>query len=283
MLLYQQPVVDVDSAEVWVHRAMEARGWRHAENREFFTAPLHEIVALVTKAADNLPTVVNAVQGGPAEGAEGPEEEWTRFLSEGQKLSLLGMQLMTGSGGQLADQKRGFDLVCQAADVGEVSACAFAGSILIEGELGIPKNLPRAYAYLRKAIEAGDLGCHALLAQVFRANGQLNDAHTHWQAYFTHAANWLRDLPEEDPRRVNAARTAARHGRKYLELVDRAEIEDVAAPDLFCVLAPYIFEALQSERESLAGRSLSEGGKAILERNLVREIIVFERKRSRCC
>lgn len=278
VLVYEQPVTDVDAAESWAHQTMAARGWRHAGNREFFTAPLHEIVAVVFQAASMVP-LKTGVQ--PALDSAGVQpvldssdelENWDDYLTEGQKLHLLGMETMTGAGGTLADRKRGFSLMRQAADLGEVGACVFAGSVLLKGACDIPKDLPQAFRYLLAAVEAGDVASHALLAQVFTENGQLNESTKHWQAYFTHTAQQLLDLPEDNPTRVSSARTAGEHGRTYLSLVSRAAVVDEVAPAHFRALAPYIKAVLQDERDSLLNLKTTAAAKAIMNRNIDREM-----------
>lgn len=284
VLLYEQPVTDVDAAEIWAHQTMEARGWRHAGNREFFIAPLHEIVALVFQAA----SMVSLDTGGqPASGSAGVQpvlnisgelENWDDYLTEGQKLHLLGMETMMGAGGTLADRKRGFRLVCQAADLGQVGACVFVGSVLLEGARDIPQDLPQAYRYLRAAVEAGDVASHALLAQVFGKNGQLVEATKHWQAYFTHTAQQLLDLPKDNSTRVSAAQTAGEHGRTYLSLVSRAAVVDEVAPAHFRTLAPYIRAVLQEERDSLVDLNTTAAAKAIMNRNIDLEMAELEHR-----
>lgn len=174
--------------------------------------------------------------------------------------------------------KRGFGLICQAADLGDVDACEFAGSVLLDGARGVPRNLPQAYRYLRAAIEAGNMASHALLAQVFKENGHLNESMKHWQAYFTHTAQHLRDLSEEDSRRVSAARTAGKYGRTYLSLVSRAVAVDAVGPVHFSALAPYVSAVLEAERSSLADSNATTAAKAIMKRDLDLEMEALQRK-----
>lgn len=284
VLLYQQPVADVDAAEILVHQTMEARGWRHAGNREFFNAPLHHIVALVFQTASvvqpeaGVQHVQESASVQPILNSACDLENWEDFLTEAQKLHLLGMETMMGADGTFADVKRGFGLICQAADLGDVDACEFAGSVLLDGARDVPRNLPQAYRYLRAAIEAGNMSSHALLAQVFKENGQLNESMKHWQAYFTHTAQHLRDLPEEDSRRVSAARTAGRYGRTYLSLVNGTVAVDAVDPAHFNALAPYVSAVLEAERSSLADSNATTAVKAIMKRDLDLEMEALQRK-----
>lgn len=115
VLLYQQPVADCDKAEEWVHDALTSRGWRYAPNREFFSAPSHEIVALVFQAAQvvgNLEPTKYAAS--PAVSDEAPTSEQ---ISEGERLANLALELIGGGPNTLADRPRGILLLQQAADL----------------------------------------------------------------------------------------------------------------------------------------------------------------------
>ena len=50
IVAYQHPVADIDAAERWVHGELERTGHRHSASREFFSAPLHVVVEVVSRA-----------------------------------------------------------------------------------------------------------------------------------------------------------------------------------------------------------------------------------------
>ncbi|MFC5460168.1 GIY-YIG nuclease family protein [Massilia niabensis] len=210
VLLYQQPVTDVNAAETWVHEALSARGWRHADNREFFAAPLHEIVALVARAAD----VVNAADpSAPLVFAPTEKGNCPDSADELSAVYLMGMEIIYGVKGRLAEPRRGIKLVMQAADLGHLNARITAAELLMSGENRIRKDLSKAYAYLTTALEEGATECHALLAQVMLENGQRDRAEEHWKSYFAHTAYRLRETPSDDVIHQHAARDAGKYGR----------------------------------------------------------------------
>jgi len=275
VLLYQQPVVDADAAEAWAHQAMAARGWRHADNREFFNAPLHEIVALVFQAAAAIELSATTTQAN-AGGANCVNEEET--LSERQQLFLLGLETLTGANGGLADRDRGARLVCQAADMGEIDACIFAGKLLFRGQGGVAKNLPKVHAYLTLALEAGSTECHALLAELMVENEQRNGALHHWKAFFDHTAYRLSHVPPGEPVYEQAARYAGEHGRTYCRHVREWRIDDGVDSASFALLAPFIQQHYQAEQERIEAMPLPPAAKTPMQIKLTIEMQVLKKK-----
>jgi len=151
ILLYQQPVADCDKAEQWVHDALTSRGWRYAPNREFFSAPSHEIVSLVFQAAQ----VVGGLepQQSSANPAVADDTPTSAQISEGERLANLALELIAGGPNTLADRPKGVLLLQQAADLGFLPACSAVGRWLLRGELGAKKDLQKAYRYLCLSVE----------------------------------------------------------------------------------------------------------------------------------
>ena len=274
VLLYQQPVADADAAEAWAHRAMAARGWRHANNREFFNAPLHEIVALVFQAASAVEPDATTTQA-DIEEADGVNEE--EALSERQQLFLLGLETLTGANGGLADRDRGMRLVCQAADMGEIDACIFAGKLLFRGQGGVAINLARAHAYLTLALEAGSTECHALLAELMVQNGQRTGALHHWKAFFDHTAYRLSHVPPGELVHERAAQYAGEHGRIYCRHVHEWRVDDGVDDASFALLAPFIEQHFQAEQERIEAMSLPPAAKTSMQIKLTIEMQVFKK------
>jgi hypothetical protein len=250
VLLYQHPAADCDAAEAWVHEALSARGWRHASNREFFSAPPHEIVALIAQAAQQ----ERPTERADAAGARPEANDAVSYVSnsdeasEGEHLASLALQIMWGGEDTLADRPRGAKLLRQAADLGFIPACQAVGRWLLRGELGLKKDWPSAYRYLVRGVEADDIVCHALLAELFMENGQRAAAHTQWQNYFVYTASRLLSLAEEHPDFLALAAHAGEHGRDYCGFVFLKRVDDVIDDACFFVLSPFIAQKYEEEK-----------------------------------
>lgn len=249
VLLYQQPVSDCDKAEEWVHDALTSRGWRYAPNREFFSAPSHEIVALVFQAAqvvESSESTQDAVS--PAVSDDTPTSVQ---ISEGERLANLALELIAGGPNTLADRPRGILLLQQAADLGFLPACSAIGRWLLRGELGAKKDLQKAYRYLCLSVEGGDIRSHALLAEVFMENFQRDAAQKQWSEYFYKTATLLLALPKDDPNYQEVASHAGEFGLNYCRFLRLERINDVIDDACFSVLAPHIEQSYKTGREAL--------------------------------
>jgi hypothetical protein len=249
ILLYQQPVADCDKAEEWVHDALTSRGWRYAPNREFFSAPSHEIVSLVFQAAQ--------VVAGPEQPQNGgksavPDDAGTSAqISEGERLATLALELIAGGPNTLADRPRGILLLQQAADLGFLPACSAIGRWLLRGELGAKKDLQKAYRYLCLSLEGGDLCSHALLAELFMENFQREAAQKQWSEYFYKTATLLLTLPKDGPDYQRIASHAGEFGLNYCRFLRLERINDIIDDACFFVLAPHIEQSYKAGREAL--------------------------------
>lgn len=54
VLVYDVLVPDAEKAEQMLHNAFAARGYRVSENREFFNAPIHEVVKLLIQLRESM-------------------------------------------------------------------------------------------------------------------------------------------------------------------------------------------------------------------------------------
>lgn len=209
------------------------------------------------------------------EETDGVNEE--EALSERQQLFLLGLETLTGAHGGLADRDRGTRLVCQAADMGEIDACIFAGKLLFRGQGGVAINLTKAHAYLTLALEAGSTECHALLAELMVENGQRTGALHHWKAFFDHTAYCLSHVPPGEPVHERPARYAGEHGRTYCRHVHEWRVEDGVDDASFALLVPFIEQHFQAEQERIGAMSLPPAAKTSMQIKLTIEMQVFKK------
>lgn len=96
-LVYDILVPDALAGEQWIHRELTARGYREAANREFFRAPIHEVVKLMLQVrelmeaatvADRPTSDLQRLSDLEAAGTVQDEvlEEWDDLFGEAAKL-----------------------------------------------------------------------------------------------------------------------------------------------------------------------------------------------------
>jgi len=181
LLAYQQPVADCASAESWVHGELERQGYRHASNREFFNAPLHEIVKIVAQAEAITTPINSGTDTDVARTSAG------QYSGTAEELFELARQYATGTSDLLRDDKTALTLFEQAAALGHGMACMMAATRYRCGS-GVPADANKALAYYQKAVRDGMWSAEAFIAGLFLDSGQSADAESHWQIFFDSAS-----------------------------------------------------------------------------------------------
>jgi hypothetical protein len=274
ILIYQQPVTDCDAAEKWVHQELSGRGWRYADNREFFSGPLHEIVAVVAKSA----SIVSQQLSEEATVAT-EENVADSAATEAERLCLLAYQILIGSNGTPAGRPRGAKLMQQAADLGCLQACQSAGEILMTGEPGVPKDLQKAFSYLSCAVKGGITECYALLAVLFMETQQTHTAYENWGRYFLYTAYQLVHLRRDHYAYQRICSHAGRNGKIYCDFVSSRRLEDIVDDAVFFVLAPYIESQYMEERARVIKFPRIAQSQQLIR--LDRQVHCFDEKRAR--
>ena len=168
ILAYQQLVPDCDAAEASVHAELARGGFRVASNREFFSAPLHEIVELITKVAR---LISDTAEDMPTSTSTGSVS--TRDLVK--ELIELGDTFREGKG-VLVNSAKAVEFYEQAAKLQSDIACVMAGLLHQYGGKGLRPNPEEAVRYFSQAIALGSWHCHESLAEVFQGEGQIATA-----------------------------------------------------------------------------------------------------------
>lgn len=193
MLAFQQPVAECDSAELWVHRELEREGFRHADNREFFNAPLHEIIQVVAQAANLVFDAPNLNDS--SDESSGYEAEPEVLAAE---LFSLGRTYHEGTDYVLRNTKKAIEYFEQAAALGHADSCFVAAFIYRFGGDGVRQNLENALEFYSKAVHLGRWEHEADIAQVFIEAGQESSAQVHWKLFFERACEEFKRGPRDD-------------------------------------------------------------------------------------
>ncbi|MBF0164265.1 MAG: GIY-YIG nuclease family protein [Magnetococcales bacterium] len=178
IVVYEQLFDDCDAAEVFIHTLLTKKGYRISENREFFNAPVHEIVKLIStipgcvsddagKVVEendfigkygNLPVSSNIAE--PEEHLDDIESQpWYNYFD-------LAGKYYSGDDDFLQDYEEAFNLYETASKLGCIQAYSHLGHMVFFGE-GVQKDRERAKTIYKEGIRRGDYYCWLDLAQAF--------------------------------------------------------------------------------------------------------------------
>ena len=186
VLAFDVYVDDCSAAEAYLHTLLGRRGYRVSENREFFNAPLKDVIkamlevegtrALSKNEPDRpAPTSTPA----PTSSTGGPVAEWEDILEEAHAY-------YHGEGDTIEDKKEALKLFKQAARLEAPDAFYALGIMCRDGE-GCEKNTEEALEHFKTGVAKGSDECHAEMALLFLEQGHLDNARKCWVKYFRSA------------------------------------------------------------------------------------------------
>ncbi len=172
VLAYDVYVKDCAAAEAYLHALLERRGYRVSDNREFFNAPLKEVIKTMLEV--ERPSEAEPPMPTPAR-AKSPRE-WDDILDEAQAY-------YHGEGETIEDKREAFKLFTQAARMGVPDAFYALGIMYRDGE-GCEQSTKEALEQFKKGVGNGSDECHAEMALLFRREGHVENARKCWAKYF---------------------------------------------------------------------------------------------------
>lgn len=196
ILAYDAYFADCSEAEEYIHTLLERRGYRVTSNREFFNAPLNEVMKIILQAQQ--------VLGGSAF----PLAEDEHFEDEDDDYFLDSLQIKDrepwvdvfeeaesyyyGLEETLQDYIEAMRLYKQAAKLGAVDAYIRIGGMYLEG-LGCSQDNKKALGYFKEGVKRGDIRCYAEMGKLFTHLGHLENARKSWKKYFE-SDDFLKDF-----------------------------------------------------------------------------------------
>ncbi len=181
VLAFDVYVDDCSAAEAYLHTLLGRRGYRVSENREFFNAPLKEVIKAML-AVEGTRTPSQDKPDRPASAPAltsstgGPVAEWENVLEEAHAY-------YHGEGDTIEDKKEALKLFKQAARLEAPDAFYALGIMCRDGE-GCEKNTEEALEHFKTGVAKGSDECHAEMALLFLEQGHLENAHKCWAKYF---------------------------------------------------------------------------------------------------
>lgn len=180
--VYEQPVKDCHASEKWVHAELDRRGFRFNKNREFFNAPLHEIVEVVTMSA----SIASENQFEPSLNPNSKFNNTSEREALIEELWRLAEDYESGTGDVLRSPQKALELYEQAANLGDEASCTRAAKLYMRGDDGIKKDAAKSLLFLKKALSIRDdwLTCGDI-AEHYSNEGQPVSALPYWIKFAT--------------------------------------------------------------------------------------------------
>jgi TPR repeat protein len=241
VLAYDIYVADCSAAEAYLHTLLERRGYRVSDNREFFNAPLKDVIKAmlqVEEASRSTP---------PSSSVRRPKQhtttatEWSGLLEEAQAY-------YHGEGETLEDKREALKLFKQAAQLEAPDAYYALGVMHRDGE-GCEADVEQALELFKAGVKLGSHECWAEMAIVYAGLDHLDNSQKCWTKYFRS------DSFQEGRNGHEAA-----YGHAYLE----DALQRGLPVDHQSVLAPYADDIVAMATEAV--RDADPEGRPDLER-----------------
>ncbi|WP_211453229.1 GIY-YIG nuclease family protein [Collimonas antrihumi] len=205
IVVYEQLFEDCTAAENFVHALLEQKGFRISANREFFSAPVSEVVKAITLAP-------GAIQGSEALPAAYTDEEDELFGEHGQDElddlileddflpeSYLWYPLFEeaenyryGHGDTIQDYAEALRLYSKAAKLGSLAAYAKIGEAHEYG-IGTAKSKEKALSYYKEGARRGNAYCYWLMGSIFTDQKHYSNANKALSLFLKNQKNELPD------------------------------------------------------------------------------------------
>lgn len=123
IVIFEQPFTDCGAAEAAVHAELEHKGFRAAQNREFFRATPNEVIRIILSVAGRSE---QAMVDEFADNEEVATHPWDDVLAEANTL-------LSDEEDSLQDVEEALKLFKTAARMGSAEACRILGSLYAMG------------------------------------------------------------------------------------------------------------------------------------------------------
>ena len=172
IVVYEQLFADCSAAESFVHTYLGQKGFRISENREFFNAPVNDVVRAIMSALEAVDNESHQTGSGEDDDMlEDDEEElyaWSSIFEDAENYYY-------GLGEYLQDYTEALRLYKQAAKLGSLPAYGRIGEIYERGE-GVPQDQEKALNAYKQGAAKGSVYCYWALGILFLAKGKQENA-----------------------------------------------------------------------------------------------------------
>ena len=198
-LAYKAFFQNCSRAEQYIHTRLEQMNYRVTKSREFFSAPLDEIIEIIQQARGldeqsaetrrDTPNIT-ARDGGPTDAQTLPSDEPWRGIYE------MAEAYLYGTGDTLQDYTAAMKLYKQAAILGCDYAFLRMGFLYARG-LGCKKDAQKALDCFKEGIHRGDSRCWAEMAELYFNTPHFENSEKCWNNYFD-SVHFKENVPQDN-------------------------------------------------------------------------------------
>ncbi|BCT69489.1 GIY-YIG nuclease family protein [Nitrosospira sp. NRS527] len=171
IVVYEQLFQDCNAAESFVHTHLAQNGFRISDNREFFNAPVNDIVRAIALAPGPIdkasPQIVSEIEDDVLEDDDTEKRyPWSSIFDEAESYYY-------GYEEFLQDDEKALRLFRRAAKLGSLPAYGMIARILRKGG---PADQQKGLNALKEGAEKGSVYCYWEMGLIFTNDGNIGNA-----------------------------------------------------------------------------------------------------------
>ena len=161
IVAYDAHFHDCTQAENYIHKKLEEQGYRLSNNREFFHAPLKEVISVILDAQKVLKSDQQVNSHEDDERSQSNDRTLEDESNEWTDIESLAMYYF-----ELEDYEEAYRLYKKAIDLGSTQSFFWIGIMTLLG-LGCLEDEEEAETYLKKGSNSNDVRCLGALANLY--------------------------------------------------------------------------------------------------------------------
>jgi hypothetical protein len=169
IVAYEEYFNDCDAAEQFLHTKLTAKGMRTSESREFFRAPVSEVVNLIATIPHSSSSSLGLLPGETR--SRRPQENLVHF----EEILGRANNSYFGFDDSIQDFAEAMKLYRDAARLGSAEAMEKLGDMFSYGE-GVREDKARALEFYKQGAQNGNFYCYATMAKMYLEQGKNENA-----------------------------------------------------------------------------------------------------------
>lgn len=241
IVAYEVFVKNCSEAESYVHTLLEQKGYRVAQNKEFFNVPLKEVVEVMNIAHESIGELAKENEYVIANINQESDEFLDNLtLDESYDDSTYHIiqqaeEYYYGLGDCLQDHNEAFKLFNQAAKLGSPKAYNILGKMLCNGE-GCVKNIKRSLDCFKEGARKGYSESYAEMGALFCWEDHAENSRKCWKKFFeSELFDTKNDVVPFEENIENVHYKKSYHACSYLQLVFFGKLPLENKETLLCI------------------------------------------------
>ena len=206
IVVYEQLVDDCTAAEEFVHTMLQQKGYRESDNREFFRAPVSEVIQIIIKMPTQFSSNSDFEDDEDAEFfSNESDDELDEFVLDDDEneepdypwLALweMAQDYHLGWGDCIQDYDEAMKLYKQSIKLGCLSAYQRIGDMYNSGD-GVTQSDKKALEWYKEGVKKGDYYCYATMIRLFESNEQNDNVHKCYKLLFKNRKDQFNEAVE---------------------------------------------------------------------------------------